>query len=514
MGHVKGRVAAVCAVFLAFVAAVGVLAACGQTASQLEPGSQVFGRVANVDDTTMRLVPGEMHGGEFRRTGDADLMVDLSKAKISSDAGEELSPEDIATDDLITLVAGEDGATDITVARDAETVAAEQGSAKTVLAEAGKSIGMKFSSRTEDENALKVTAKDVVLVDCTVEQAGEPTDLSKARLFGLGAALLVSHGGGLVMDGGSVTSSADGSAGIFAYGEGSETILNKTEVTTTKPNEPAVVASAKGSVGLNGAMLTTSGTSSPALRVSAKGKATVASGELVSNGTDSPTVQVTSTLFAEGAKFTAAHAEALVLSGSAAASLSNCSVASAMDANRGTHAPVNVQGILAFSERGAAEEASTLELSGGSLTNNSGDLFFVTNVNARITLDGVRVQNADAEAALLRVAANDGSLGWGEAGKNGGSATLTCIHQQLVGDVVVDRLSTAEIHLTEGSHLEGAINLEAPGEDDPGSLKVVVEAGCTWKLTSDCAITDLENHGTVNFNGHTLTLADGSVLGG
>ena len=203
-----------------------------------------------------------------------------------------------------------------------------------------------------------------------------------------------------------------------------------------------------------------------------------------------------------------------MLSGSAQASFSNCSIASAMDEGRGAHAAVNVQGILIFGERGRATQTTTLALSGGSLTNNAGDLIFVTNVNAELTLDDVNVQNADADAALLRVAANDGSLGWGGAGANGGSATLTGVNQRLMGDVAVDRLSRATIHLTEGSRLEGAINLETPDEDDPGSLKVIVESGCTWKLTADCSITDLENHGTVNFNGHTPTLADGSVLGG
>ncbi len=514
MGKPKGNVRAMLVIALAFVVALGVLVACGQAASQLEPGEQVVGQVASVDGSTLQLAPGHMEDDEFERSGDAAITVDLSKAHIVSDAGEELEPDGIATDDLITLVALEDGATDITVARDAETVAAEQGSAKTDLSEAGTSIGRQFRSRAEDESALRVSARDVILVDCAVEQWGEPSDLSKARLFGLDSALLVSRGGGLVMDGGSVTSAADGAAGVFAYGEGSEAVLNKTEVVTTKSSAPAVVASAQGTLALNGALLTTSGTESPAIRATARGEVSVASGELVSNGTDSPVLQVTSAFTAEGAKLTAAHAEALVLAGSASASFSACSIASSMDTGRGEHAPVNVQGILVFGERSAARQTSTLALSGGSLTNNSGDLIFVTNVTADITLDGVRVQNADANAALLRVAANDGSIGWGEAGANGGSATLTCVHQQLSGDVVVDRLSRATVHLTENSRLEGAINLERPGEDDPGSLTVIVEPGCTWKLTADCSITELENHGTVNFNGHTLTLADGSVLGG
>ena len=41
---------------------------------------------------------------------------------------------------------------------------------------------------------------------------------------------------------------------------------------------------------------------------------------------------------------------------------------------------------------------------------------------------------------------------------------------------------------------------------------VVVESGCTWTLTGDCTVTSLTNNGTINFNGYTITLADGTVL--
>lgn len=38
------------------------------------------------------------------------------------------------------------------------------------------------------------------------------------------------------------------------------------------------------------------------------------------------------------------------------------------------------------------------------------------------------------------------------------------------------------------------------------------KTGAVWNLTGDCTITSLVNHGTINFNGHTITLADGMVL--
>lgn len=32
------------------------------------------------------------------------------------------------------------------------------------------------------------------------------------------------------------------------------------------------------------------------------------------------------------------------------------------------------------------------------------------------------------------------------------------------------------------------------------------------RVCGDCAITSLTNNGTIDFNGYTITLADGSVL--
>ena len=43
---------------------------------------------------------------------------------------------------------------------------------------------------------------------------------------------------------------------------------------------------------------------------------------------------------------------------------------------------------------------------------------------------------------------------------------------------------------------------------------VTIESGCTWTLTGDCVITSLVNNGTIDFNGYTITLADGTVLQG
>ena len=54
---------------------------------------------------------------------------------------------------------------------------------------------------------------------------------------------------------------------------------------------------------------------------------------------------------------------------------------------------------------------------------------------------------------------------------------------------------------------------EKPGGDSSSDNAVItVESGCTWNLTGNCTVTSLANNGTINFNGYTITLADGTVL--
>ncbi|MDD7073633.1 MAG: hypothetical protein PUH97_04765, partial [Dialister sp.] len=41
---------------------------------------------------------------------------------------------------------------------------------------------------------------------------------------------------------------------------------------------------------------------------------------------------------------------------------------------------------------------------------------------------------------------------------------------------------------------------------------VFIAEGSTWNLTADSQITSLFNLGTIHYNGHTITLADGTVM--
>ena len=45
-----------------------------------------------------------------------------------------------------------------------------------------------------------------------------------------------------------------------------------------------------------------------------------------------------------------------------------------------------------------------------------------------------------------------------------------------------------------------------------GDAEVGTSAFSTWPLTGDCTISSLDNQGTINYNVHTITLSDGTIL--
>ena len=153
--------------------------------------------------------------------------------------------------------------------------------------------------------------------------------------------------------------------------------------------------------------------------------------------------------------------------------------------------------------------------SGATYTSHNGDLIYVTNAHCVLTLSGVAISNLDSDGALLRVVGNSASHGWGTAGSNGAQVEFTADAQVLEGDIVVDTISTLSLTLQNGSTFTGTVNIIDNAEGGSAvsdNAVVTIDSGCTWTLTGDCAITSLTNNGTINFNGYTITLADGTVL--
>ena len=207
---------------------------------------------------------------------------------------------------------------------------------------------------------------------------------------------------------------------------------------------------------------TTSGNSSAAIRSDrGGGTVNVNGGSYTSNGYNSPAVYSTAAITVQNAELTANNSEALVIEGKNSIALTNCTVSGNMSSTKGSSSSENVHTVMIYQSMSGDADAGTSEFSmtGGSLTGKNGNLFYITNTHCILTLSGVTLKNGSTFTGTINIADN----------AEGGTA---------VSDNAV----------------------------------VTIGSGCTWTLTGDCTITSLTNNGTINFNGHTITLDDGTVL--
>ena len=474
---------------------------------------------------------GDAPGGSFT-AGDETVTLDFSSAEITEN-GETVTLSDLSEGDVVTVTVG--SGTAVTAAEIVSIGGGQggpgggfggsgevtQGSSANTLTEDGTYSGTTYTSTGDDENALRVDGATVTLDGITVDKsAGATSNTENADFYGVNAALLATNGATVTIQNATVTSSAQNGNGVFSYGSGTTVNISDSTITTTADNSGGIQTTSGGTTNASDLTVETSGNSSAAIRSDrGGGTVNVDGGTYTSNGYNSHAVYSTAAITVKNATLTANHSEALVIEGKNSIVLENCAVTGSMSDTQGASSDENVHAVMIYqSMSGDADVGtSTFSMTGGSLTGKNGDLFYVTNTHCVLTLSGVTIRNEDADAYLLRVVGNSASRGWGTAGANGAQVEFTADAQTLEGDIVVDTISTLDLTLKNGSGFTGTVNIienAQGGTAVSDNAVVTVESGCTWTLTGDCVITSLTNNGTINYNGHTITLADGTVLRG
>lgn len=395
-----------------------------------------------------------------------------------------------------------------------------QGTSANTISEDGVYSGETYTSTGDDENALRIVGAEVTLEDITVDKsAGATSNTENGDFYGQNAALLATDGANVTITGADVSSSAQNGNGVFSYGEGTTVTISDSTITTTEDNSGGIHTTGGGTMYAYDLDVTTGGSSAAAIR-SDRGGGTVVvdGGSYTSNGFNSPAIYSTADITVSNAELTATNSEALVIEGKNSITLNDCSVYGNMSDTQGTSSDENVHNVMIYQSMSGDADVGTSEFSmtGGTLTGNNGDMIYVTNTHSIINLSGVTIENNDDEAYLMRICGNTATRGWGQAGANGAQVEFTADDQILDGDIIVDTISNLEMTLTNNSEFTGTINIvenEQGGEAVSDNAVVTINEGSTWTLTGDCTITSLENNGTIDYNGYTITLADGTVLG-
>ena len=476
------------------------------------------------DNSSAPEMPGNMTHQTFT-AGDDTATVDVSEASIVENS-KSISVSDLEKDDIIQITFNSKGVVTYvtTVSLDGNSGfggsgEVTQGSSANTIDQDGDYTDQVYKSTGDDENALRVDGATATLEGITVNKSeGSSSNTEDGDFYGMNAALLATNGANVTIKNATVKSSAQNGNGVFSYGEGTTVNISNSKITTTADNSGGIQTTGGGTTNATNLTVKTSGNSSAAIRSDrGGGTVNVKKGTYTSNGYNSPAVYSTADISVSDATLTANNSEALVIEGENSITLTDCDVTGNMSDTKGSSSDENVHNVMIYqSMSGDAEEGtSSFNMTGGTLTSKNGDMFYVTNTHCVLKLSGVAIKNQDSDAYLLNICGNSASHGWGTAGSNGAQVDFTADNQTLDGNIIVDSISTLNMTLSGNSTFTGTVNIvdnAAGGTAVSDNAVVTVEKGSTWTLTGDCTLTSLTNNGTINFNGHTITLADGTVL--
>ena len=242
----------------------------------------------------------------------------------------------------------------------------------------------------------------------------------------------------------------------------------------------------------------TTGNSSAAIRSDrGGGTVTVDGGTYITDGRGSPVIYSTADITVNNAYMESTASQGVVVEGKNSVTLNNVQLV-ADNNTKNSDKSDYYQAVMIYQSMSgdAAEGLASFTMTGGSLTNANGDVFFVNNTVTTITLEDVEIVNQDADGVFLRAAA----AGWGSSGLNGGKVNLYLNEQTLDGDIIVDSVSALNMYLASGTTYTGAVNTANEGE-----VYVQIESGSKWVLTVDSYISALTcDTDGIDLNGHTL----------
>ena len=370
----------------------------------------------------------------------------------------------------------------------------------TSLTSTASEAGKTYESNKTDESALIISTKEAVTVSQpTISKTGDSDGGDNCSFYGVNAALLVKDGSTTTIKGGTISSSAKGANGVFSYGgnggrngaegDGTTVIIEDTKITTTGDGSGGIMTTGGGVMKAKNLTINTSGRSSAPIRSDrGGGKVTVEGGKYTSSGQGSPVIYSTADITVSDAVLTSNMSEGAVIEGKNSITLKNCQM-TVSNTRRNGHAQFLDAIMIYQSFSGdAATGNSHFTMNGGTLKSLQGHLIHVTNTNAIITLNGVKLANDDPAKVLLSVCAD----GWKGAGNK---ATLNAVSQQLEGNILVGSDSELTITLSDGSTFIGSISgniTNAEGNTvstETGKVDVTLSDGCTWTLTADTYIT-------------------------
>ena len=388
---------------------------------------------------------------------------------------------------------------------------AVSGSTKTVK-------GKTYSYSTSDKNTVVV--KNGAKLTFTNGKIIKTGDVSSSKsessdFYGTNAAVLVTAKSTLYLSDSEITTNAKGANAVFvtnlnSQSSGATAYVTNVVINTYKDKSRGLDATYGGKIIATNVTINTRGGSCAALATD-RGEGTIVATNCVLNtgvgqtsGSGSPCIYSTGDITANKCTGTSYVSQIACIEGKNSITLKNCDLTGYGKGNRYVNgAYVDSCGVFLYqSMSGDAAsgvskfnaENSKLTISSKSSYYKSAPMFFVTNTQATITLKNTTLNFGSG--ILLKAA---GQSQWGTSGSNGGKVVLNAVNQKLTGKIIIDKISTLKLTLTNSKY-SGCINPSS----SYGTTKVTVNSGSTWTLTGNSHVTSLSNAGTIVYGSYTL----------
>ena len=412
------------------------------------------------------------------------------------------------------------GAVASTISSDASASAATIGSLSSSASQASSSASSISSSGSSASSVLPT--QDAIVVSETMENSADgehaiaadgssesysnvkvvktgDSSGDNADFYGENAAVFATNGATLDLSNIVVETDGTHANGVFSYGTGTTVNISDSVIETSGNCSGGLMTTGDGTMNASNLAIHTTGNSSAAIRSDrGGGVVTVTEGSYVTEGTGSPAIYSTADIAVNDAYLESTASQGVVVEGKNSVTLNNVDLV-ASNVKKNSKKSEWYQAVMIYQSMSgdAATGEAAFSMNGGTLKNANGDVFFVNNTVATISLNDVAVTNSDANGVFLRAAA----AGWGNAGSNGGKVTLKASSQEIDGDMIVDDVSSLNLYLSDGSSFEGAVNPDG----EAGEVYVELSGGSTWTLTADSYITSLTcDADAIDLNGHTL----------
>lgn len=362
----------------------------------------------------------------------------------------------------------------------------------------------KFTSTQSDENAMLISGDVSVSAESiTVTKTGDSNGGDNTSFYGNNSAVLAKDGANVLINNLEIKTDATGANGVFSYGgsattnnsqtDGTSITINDSKITTSKDNSGGVMVTGGGTLYGNNLTVNTAGTSSAAIR-SDRGGGTliIKGGTYKTTGKGSPSIYSTASITVSDAKLISTASEGVVIEGKNSVTLNNVELIDTNNQLNGLSKTYKNIFIYQSMSGDASTGESNFSSTDSKITTNKGDTFYLTNTKATITLENNTFKNNDKTGCFLRA---EGSS-WGTSGSNGADITLNLKNQTVLGNFVLDSISSITINATKNSVIEGAIN----NENTAKNVTLKLDKTTKIKLTKDSYITSLDNEDTTNSN--------------